>query len=76
MYLIINNMVEKIYNTFIILILGLIFQYDLRVSYKNIKMGGVSIGVYFYFTMLLFLEILFVVYFIEMWVYDISFITS
>lgn len=69
-------MVDKIYNTFIILILGLIFQYDLRVSYKNIKMGGVSIGVYFYFTMLLFLEILFVVYFIEMWVYDISFITS
>jgi hypothetical protein len=69
-------MVEKIYYTFILLILGLLFQYDLRVSYKNIKMGGVSIGVYFYFTMLLFLEILFVVYFIEMWIYDISFITS
>lgn len=67
---------HKIFNSVVFILLICLLQFDLRQSLKRINLKIASMGVYFYFTILLLTIIVLILNLIEMWVYDISFIKS
>lgn len=67
---------HKIFNSIFFILLICLLQVDLRQSFKRINLKIASMGVYFYFTILLLSIIAMILNLIEMWIYDISFIKS